>query len=285
MDVEESAAVFLEDYSDTFQEHFFEGLKQKGIQNYDRAINAFLECKQLQPENSAVAHELAKAYLEDKQHQQALDYAVEAIQAVPDNYWYLHTLHEALVAHGSSMALVAERIPTENSSLQAHLADIYFKAKNYEEALAVLKGLKKDELLEHLESKVKDSLAARAATLVSKDVGKNNKVVPVVSPVEALKVELARLMDTADAASLLARSGEAMESYPLQPYFYYAHGSALNGLQRHEEAVEVLEAALDYMIGDVPLANDIYRELAKGYTALSKPERANEYLSKLKPGF
>ncbi len=286
LEVEESAAVFLEDYSDTFQEQFFEGLKQKGIQNYDRAINAFLECKQLEPENSAVAHELAKAYLGDKKYQQALESALVAINTVPDNYWYLHTLYETLRAQGNTLDLVAERIPNENSSLQAHLADIYFKAQKYEEALAVLKGLKKDDLLQHLQDKVKDSLAARAPALITQgDGNKGNGPDPALSPVASLKMEMARLMDTSDRASLLERSGEAMDTYPLQPYFYYAHGYALNSMQRYGEAVELLETGLDYLINDVPLANDIYRELAKGYTGLSKLERANEYLSKIKPGF
>lgn len=36
---EESAEISLELYSDEFQEYFFEALKQKGIENYDKAIN------------------------------------------------------------------------------------------------------------------------------------------------------------------------------------------------------------------------------------------------------
>ena len=39
MNIEDSSEVFLEEYSDTFQENFFEALKQKGIENYDKAIN------------------------------------------------------------------------------------------------------------------------------------------------------------------------------------------------------------------------------------------------------
>ena len=46
---QESAEVYLEEYTDEFQENFFEALKQKGIQNYDRAVDLFLKCKQLEP--------------------------------------------------------------------------------------------------------------------------------------------------------------------------------------------------------------------------------------------
>ena len=39
---EGSADVFLEEYTDEFQEKFFEALKQKGIENYDRAGQGLL---------------------------------------------------------------------------------------------------------------------------------------------------------------------------------------------------------------------------------------------------
>ena len=43
INVEETAELFLEDYSDDFQEYFFEGLKQKAIENHDKAIHLFLK--------------------------------------------------------------------------------------------------------------------------------------------------------------------------------------------------------------------------------------------------
>jgi tetratricopeptide (TPR) repeat protein len=285
LEEEESAAVFLEEYSDTFQEQFFEGLKQKGIENYDRAINAFLVCKQMEPNNNAVAYELAKAYLEDKQYQPALEFAIEAINSEPENYWYLENLYVILEAQGNNMAMIAERIPYENTVLKSHLAQIYFKAKKYEESLAMLKGLKKDVALGHLEDRVKDSLASKSSSLKGLLENANGKTGLALSPVEELKAELGRLMDASQTTALLARSEEAMESYPLQPFFYYAHGYALNGLERYAEAVELLETSLDYLVNDVPLSNNIYRALAKAYTGLSKPAKANEYLSKIKQGF
>ena len=91
---QESAEVYLEEYTDEFQENFFEALKQKGIQNYDRAIDLFLKCKQLEPNNSVVDYELGKAYLLDKKYVQAQDYAIEALLSEPTDFWYLdNNLH------------------------------------------------------------------------------------------------------------------------------------------------------------------------------------------------
>ena len=35
--------------SDQFQDYYYESLKQKGIENYDKAITALEKCQELQP--------------------------------------------------------------------------------------------------------------------------------------------------------------------------------------------------------------------------------------------
>jgi tetratricopeptide (TPR) repeat protein len=80
-------------------------------------------------------------------------------------------------------------------------------------------------------------------------------------------------------------SNEALENFPAQPYFYYARGLALNKKNKFREAVSILEASLDYMLDDIPLANKIYKELYEAYTGLNNPEKANVYLRKVNPGF
>ena len=93
---EESAELYLEDYKDEFQEVFFEALKQKGIENYDKAINLFLDCKRLEPENTVVDYELAKVYLLENNYVSALEYSLESVVSEPENYWYLNMLIDIL---------------------------------------------------------------------------------------------------------------------------------------------------------------------------------------------
>ena len=78
---------------------------------------------------------------------------------------------------------------------------------------------------------------------------------------------------------------EALETYPSQPYFYYAQGYALNKSSKHRDAIEVLEAALDYLVADIKLANKIYTELVEAYNGINNSVKANMYLRKIKPGF
>ncbi|MBT8307390.1 MAG: hypothetical protein KJN85_10680 [Maribacter sp.] len=283
INVEESAEVFLEEYSDAFQENFFEALKQKGIENYDKAINLLLECKLIDPNNHVVDHELAKVYFVDKQYISAQDYAFSALISQPANLWYLDTLVNAIQMQGSSLDQMDINIPYENKKLQENLALIYFKQKNYQKALTVLEGIKSSTFAMDLSTKINDSIRRN-------EVKKNQEEVPLETeikenPIEELKGQMAELMVQNKNLELVDQSEQAMENYPSQPYFYYVNGYALNKISKHKEAIEVLEAALDYMLDDVPLLNKIYQELVDAHTALNNSSKANMYLRMIKPGF
>jgi tetratricopeptide (TPR) repeat protein len=285
--VEESAEVFLEDYSDEFQENFFEGLKQKGIQNYDKAINYLLECKRLEPNNVVVAHELAKTYFLDKKYIQSQKYAMEAVSSDPENYWYLNTLITNTADQGISTDSFKDRIPWDNEILQKNLATIYFKNGKLEEALKTLKNLGNKDSNKHLAQKITDSIAKREAEKEGNlsPVVTNEENTVATNDLEEYKSKISSLLLTGDMSSLLSITEEALENYPSQPFFYYANGYSLNKLGDYKDAVEVLETALDYLIDDVALANKIYKELSDAYNALDNPSKANMYFSKIKPGF
>jgi len=283
LEVEQSSEVFLEEYSDTFQENFFEGLKQMGIRNYDRAIIYFLECKRLQPQNTVVSFELAKFHLYDKQLILAQDYALEALKGEPENYWYAETLVDVVDAKKSVIEEVKGELPWSNVVLRGNLAEIYFLNEDYLTAKAMLKGVKTSKNQEYLERKINDSIAKQQKKQVA--VIKTESVVPSedLNNVEAYKAKIEVMLTSAsDNDVLLVTTEEAMESFPSQPYFYYSNGAALNKALRHKDAIDILETALDYLIDDTSLENAIYKELANAYTATNNTSKANMYLSKIK---
>ncbi len=284
MDIEESAEVFLEEYSDTFQENFFEALKQKGIENYDKAINLLLECKSIDAGNTVVDHELAKVYLLDKQYPMAQDYAVSAVLSNPENLWYLNTLVSCVQMQGSSLDQVNIDLPMTNHKLKENLALIYFKQGNYDKALSLLLDMDRSTYTEGLKAKIEDSIKKGEAHVKKEKIVVRQET--NINPIERLKLQLADLMEKKEYPELARLSGQAMEDFPAQPYFYYINGHALNKTSKSDEAVEVLEAALDYMLDDdIPLMNKIYRELADAHSALNDPSKANMYLRKIKSGF
>ncbi|WP_297704359.1 hypothetical protein [uncultured Eudoraea sp.] len=279
---EESAEVFLEDYTDEFQETFFEALKQKGIENYDKAINLFLKCKRLDSTFNVVDFELAKSYLANKQYVVAQQYGIEALNSEPENYWYLNVVVEILQKQGNSMEMIKEQISYDNSKLIENLALIYFQKKNYQKSLNILKDMKDSSFKELLSLRIKDSLD------LPKNVDEIKEAPPAqntdLNPLLKYKEEIAELIRIKNYSSLVIKADEALEEFPSQPYFYFAKGMGLNRSGKQKEATGELETALDFLIEDIELGNNIYRELAKAYTFLGNSSKANMYLSKIKSG-
>ncbi len=286
IDVEESAEVFLEDYSDDFQENFFEALKQKGIENYDRAINLLLECKRLDAENRVVDHELAKVYLKEKQYPLAEEYALTALTSEPENLWYADTFVEILRKQGKSIENVRTELPFGYPKFNENLALIYFKKKEYQTALSILKGAKKSNFTADLSSKINDSIEKQQALITSSSFSVDATDDDEESnSFDQYKTRIQGFLGANDLLLLQQVSEEALESYPSQPFLYYAQGYALNKNSKHLEAIEMLETGLDYMLGDVSLANKFYQELSDAYNSLNNSVKANMYLRKIKPGF
>ena len=84
----------LGDVADEYQELFFESLKQKGIENYGRAIEALLKCKNLDTSDAALYFELGKNYNQLKDYGLAEEALKEAIKKKPDNEWFLDELYD-----------------------------------------------------------------------------------------------------------------------------------------------------------------------------------------------
>ncbi|MBW8199010.1 tetratricopeptide repeat protein [Flagellimonas abyssi] len=278
---QESADVYLEEYTDEFQENFFEALKQKGIQNYDRAVDLFLKCKQLEPNNSVVDYELAKAYMLDKKYVQAQEYAIEALLSEPTDYWYLDNLMTILEKQGSPIETIKQKIPYGNKKLQQNMAVSLFKMKKYGEASKVLDDIENSQLKSELNRKINDSLQQ----------DRKPEIAPVVEsgtdlndPLAKLKAGMEQLIAASEFKKLLSDSQEALDAYPLQPYFYYAYGTGLNNTGNPNKGVEVLESGLDYLLEDDSLKNRIYRQLADAYSKIGNTQKANEYLNKINSG-
>ncbi|MGB5480098.1 MAG: hypothetical protein WBM91_03380 [Eudoraea sp.] len=279
---EESAEVFLEDYTDEFQETFFEALKQKGIENYDKAVNLFLKCKKLDSTNNVVDFELAKSYLANKQYILAEQYGIDALKSEPENFWYLNAVADIMQKQGRPIEMIKEQISFDNNKLKENLALIYYQQKNYQESSNILKELKDSSFKEALALKIKDSL----------DRPKSDDEIKPVPPVQntnlnpllKYKKEIGELILNKNYSSLIIKADEALEEFPSQPYFYFAKGMGLNRSGKQKEATEVLETALDFLIDDIELGNNIYKELANVYTFLGNSSKANMYLSKIKSG-
>lgn len=288
---EGSADVFLESYSDAFQETFFQALREKGIENYDRAEALLLECKELDPSNPVLDHELAKVLIRQGQYPAAEQYALTAVRAEPAEYWYLHTLMEALGQQYKQPGDLGGSLPLEMPEFRVNLARWYLAQQDREKVLEQLRGLEDtDEVLalrqqarqlepESAESPEETPPAATppAAEAETEAPAEEGSVPYYMKQLEALLVS----ESWGEAGEL---GSEAIETYPLQPFFYFAKGRGLLGLGRPAEAVAVLESGEEFLLESGELARRIYSALADAHTALGNMEKAAEYRAKSKNG-
>lgn len=142
--------------SDAFQESFFEALKQKAIENHDRAIVALEKCIAIDNSQAILYYELGKNYNKLKNFGAAEDALKKAINKEPDNEWYLDELYEVYVLQKDYDKAIktVKQLVKYHPDYKEDLASIYLRTKRYKEALKML-----DELDEELGlSNVRDSM-------------------------------------------------------------------------------------------------------------------------------
>lgn len=133
----------LGNVEDKYQEAFFEALKQKGIENYDRAIKELIKCVELDSKEDAAYFELGKNYVMLKNFGKAEEVLKEAIDLKPNNEWYLDALYGVYVQmndYDNALRTVKKLIKFHPDYKQ-DLATLYFENNKYRLALKTLDEL------------------------------------------------------------------------------------------------------------------------------------------------
>jgi len=413
----------LGNVTDEYQEFFFEALKQKGIENYDRAITALLECIEIDNSKGVLYYELGKNYVALKNFGDAEDALKKAVNKEPSNEWFLDELYGVYIQQKdlSKAIKTVKQLVIYHPDYKEDLAGLYLQVKKYDNALIILDELDKTigisptrdrmrnqiyaatgrskDRIKNLEERVEtnpdaepnylaliyrysesgdkakafetakkllevnprsqlvhmalykfylDDNEADKAIESMKIVLKSNKinadakfkvlndfikfvganpqyeedlleVTSNVSESESAKTNaelgeyyfkkgdkkkaleyyrntrniepdnfgvlrnvLLLLIDTKDYEKAVTESAEAIENYPAQPVLYLINGVALNELQRGQEAIEILESGLDYIIDDTKMESDFYSQLSESYKQDNNTIKAESYAKKAK---
>ena len=146
----------LGNVEDEFQEYFFEALKQKGIENYDRAVEALQKCLNLDSKRPVIYFELGKNYNKLKNYGAAEDNLKKAISMQPDNEWFLDELYDVYFQQDdiNNAIKTIKQLVKYHPDYKEDLATLYVREKRYKQALELL-----DELDEELGvSEVRDAM-------------------------------------------------------------------------------------------------------------------------------
>ncbi len=137
----------LGDVSDAFQENFFEALKQKGIENYELALEALKKAEKAaksDPKLEAVIYfERGKNQKELKQYNEAQESLNKSLQLGGDRLDVLEELYDVYFRQSDyekAIPLVLKLIPFDDD-YKEDLANLYSRNREYDKALAILDEL------------------------------------------------------------------------------------------------------------------------------------------------
>jgi len=178
---DKDSAVLNEDLgivNDVFQEHFFEALKQKGIENYELALTALRKAELASKKATAglpvIYFERGKNLYQLKRYDEAEDALKSALALTGDKMEVLEVLYEVYYkkrAYPEAIEIV-EKLVKEDADYKEHLANLYLRNKQFDEALNVL-----DEIdASWGESAYRNALRKQ----IYKATGNSNKVIEVL---------------------------------------------------------------------------------------------------------
>ncbi|WP_296316054.1 tetratricopeptide repeat protein [Winogradskyella sp. UBA3174] len=133
----------LGNVEDEFQEYFFEALKQKGIENYDRAVDALQKCLNLNSKLPVIYFELGKNYNKLKNFGAAEDNLKKAISMQPDNEWFLDELYDVYYQQEdiNNAIKTIKQLVKYHPDYKEDLAVLYVREEKYKQALDLLDEL------------------------------------------------------------------------------------------------------------------------------------------------
>ncbi|WP_456313751.1 tetratricopeptide repeat protein [Pseudomonas shirazensis] len=126
--------------TDEYQDSFYESLKQKGIENYDKAIVSLEKCIKLKPNDAVAYFELGKNYLALKQYANAQSSFEKATQLDPKNKWFWLGIYDVSYEtknYPLAIEIIKKIIPFDEE-YKDDLISLYMITNQYDNALSTI---------------------------------------------------------------------------------------------------------------------------------------------------
>lgn len=129
--------------NDEFRDNFYEALKQKGIENHDRAILALEKCLKLEPNNATVYFELGKNALAQKAYKKAYDSFEKATQIDPTNKWFWVGMYDVCyeTRDYTQAIVIVNKLVEFKKDYKEDLVSLYMNTQQFDKALDLINEL------------------------------------------------------------------------------------------------------------------------------------------------
>jgi len=128
---------------DGFHDLFFEALLQKGIENYDKAIETLDKCKNIQPDNAVTYFELGKNYLAQKKYTQSYENFEKVTQMDPSKRWAWAGMYDVCYeTNDFAKAIpIVQKLVEFKESYKEDLTSLYMYTHQFDQALLLINEL------------------------------------------------------------------------------------------------------------------------------------------------
>lgn len=145
----------VETAENEFETNFFDALKEKAIENYDKAIIALQKCLLKEPLNPEIHYQLGINYLAQKEYVEAENAFQKAVDLEPKQRWYwngLYDLHYQTKAYEKAIVIV-EKLVAFDANMKEDLVSLYMNTQQFDKAKIVINDIEsKGTLTKAMES-------------------------------------------------------------------------------------------------------------------------------------
>ena len=126
-----------------FDDYFYESLKQKGIENYDKAIDALDQCIKLKPNEASLFYEKGKNQLALKDYKNAFDSFETATQIDPKNKWFWVGMYDTnyKTQNYNQAIITVNKLIEFDQDYKEDLVSLYMYTLQFDKALELINEL------------------------------------------------------------------------------------------------------------------------------------------------
>lgn len=145
----------VETADNEFENNFYEALKQKAIENYDKAIISLEKCLQKEPNNPEIHYQLGVNYLNQRNFVEAESAFQKAVDLEPKQRWYWNGLYDVYyqIKDFNKSIPIVEKLVTFDANMKEDLVSLYMTTQQFDKAKNVIDDIEsKGTLTKAMES-------------------------------------------------------------------------------------------------------------------------------------
>ncbi len=281
-----SAPTASETQQRKFMSLYIKATNEAQIENDDKAIEMYEQCKALNPEEASIYYELSRLYAKKRNAQLAFENASKANELEPTNKWYLLQKAQVLNRTGQQEKAIEafeELVTIESNNLDAlyELAELYQRT---DKPLDAARTIGKVETITG-----RNPQMSYQKYLLLMDGGKEEEALQEIS--ELLKLQPENGMGNLAMAQHFSKIGEKEKVYPRLIWVFedpqIRTDTKLSILQDYSTRVREEESAkveaknlVNLLLKTHPLDVKSYAAAGDLYTNLGELKKANSYYEK-----